>query len=215
MARIAAPYGVALMTTLAFAACTGNIGSEHIRATGGTSPAGTGGASNPAGSAGTGGPSQTGSAGTSVSGTGGSIVVTGAAGDGAGGTGGAPVVLDCSAKSPGRSPLRRLTTYEFNNTLKELLGDTTNPGTALPAQVDSKQNLFGNDADQQSPSALLIEKYQSVAESVAKNATASTTLLAKLYSCASSLTSSNEASCARSIATSLVPRAYRRTVASS
>ena len=76
-------------------------------------------------------------------------------------------MLDCSATAPGRSPLRRLTTYEFNNTIRDLLGDTTNPGSALPAQVDSKQNLFGNDADQQSPSPLLIEKYQSVAEAVA------------------------------------------------
>ena len=94
-----------------------------------------------------------------------------------------------------------------------MLGDTTNPGSALPAQVDSKQNLFGNDADQQSPSSLLIEKYQSVAESVAARATASTTALAKLHSCASSVTTANEESCARMIATSLAPRAYRRTVA--
>ena len=111
--------------------------------------------------------------------------------------------------------MRRLTTYEYNNTICDLLGDTTNPGNALPAQVDSKQNLFGNDADQQSPSALLIEKYQSVAESVAARATASTTALAKLHSCASSVTTSTEASCARIIATSLAPRAYRRTVATS
>ena len=122
-------------------------------------------------------------------------------------------MLDCSATTPGRSPLRRLTTYEYNNTIRDLLGDTTSPGSALPAQVDSKQNLFGNDADQQSPSSLLIEKYQSVAESVAARATASTTALAKLHSCASSVTTANEESCARTIATSLAPRAYRRTVA--
>jgi len=122
-------------------------------------------------------------------------------------------VLDCSATNPGRSPLRRLTTYEYNNTIRDLLGDTTSPGSALPAQVDSKQNLFGNDADQQSPSSLLIEKYQSVAESIATRATASTTLLAKLHTCASSVTTSTEESCARSIATSVAPRAYRRTVA--
>ena len=126
-----------------------------------------------------------------------------------------PVVLDCSATAPGRSPLRRLTTYEYNNTIRDLLGDTTSPGSALPAQVDSKQNLFGNDADQQSPSPLLIEKYQSVAESVAARATASTTALAKLHSCASNVTTANEESCARSIATSLAPRAYRRAVPTS
>ena len=116
-------------------------------------------------------------------------------------------MLDCSATNPGRSPLRRLTTYEYNNTIRDLLGDTTNPGSALPAQVDSKQNLFGNDADEQSPSSLLIEKYQTVAESVAARATASTTALAKLHSCATNVTTANEEACARTIAT--VARAAR------
>ena len=208
MGKIAAPYGVTLMTTLTLAACMGNIGPAPKGAPGGASPAGTGGTPNP----GAGGSAPSGVAGSSVTGTAG---VSGTAGNGAGGTGGVPVVLDCSATAPGRSPMRRLTTYEYNNTIRDLLGDTTNPGSALPAQVDSKQNLFGNDADQQSPSALLIEKYQSVAESVAARATASTTALAKLHSCASSVTTSTEASCARMIATSLAPRAYRRTVATS
>ena len=54
-----------------------------------------------------------------------------------------------------------------------------------------------------------------MAESVAARATASTTALAKLHSCASSVTTANEESCARMIATSLAPRAYRRTVATS
>jgi hypothetical protein len=52
-----------------------------------------------------------------------------------------------------------------------------------------------------------------VAESIATHATASTTLLAKLHTCASSVTTATEESCARMIATSLAPRAYRRTVA--
>src|SRR5581483_556848 len=80
------------------------------------------------------------------------------------------------------------------------------------AQVDSKQNLFGNDADEQSPSPLLIEKYQSVAESTAANATVNATALGKLNSCATNVTSANEAACARTIAASIAPRAYRRTM---
>ena len=123
-------------------------------------------------------------------------------------------MLDCSAKTPGRSPLRRLTTYEYNNTIRDLLSDTMNPGSALPAQVDSKQNLFGNDADEQSPSPLLVEKYGTVAETVAARATASTTALGKLHTCASNVTTANEESCAKMIATTLAPRAYRRTVSS-
>jgi hypothetical protein len=194
--RAAAFFGL-----LALSGCVGNIGSIATGQAGGASVTGAGGA-------------LTGAGGTTVTGTG--AAGTGAAGvSGGGGAGGAPVVLDCGSISPGRSPLRRLTTYEFNNTIRDLLGDTTNPGSALPAQVDSKQNLFGNDADEQSPSSLLIEKYQTVAEAVAARATASTTALAKLHSCASNVTTANEESCVRMIATSLAPRAYRRTVATS
>jgi hypothetical protein len=171
---------------------------------------------------GVGGAVGTGVGGTGTQGVGGSSSGTaattgsGTAGAGAAGAGGGPpVVLECNSIAPGRAPLRRLTTYEYNNTIRDLLGDTTNPGSALPPQVDSKQNPFGNDADEQSPSALLVEKYQAVAESLAARATASATALGKLHSCASNVTASTEESCARSIATSLAPRAYRRTVASS
>ena len=115
--------------------------------------------------------------------------------------------VQCNAIAPGRSPLRRLTTYEYNNTIRDLLGDTTNPGSALPAQVDSKQNPFGNDADEQSPTDVLVEKYQTVAEAIAARATANATALAKLHSCAATVTAANEEACARMIATSLAPRA--------
>jgi len=203
MDKPAPPYlSVALLAGAALAACTGSIGPMSSRSAGGASSGGSG--------------ATTGIGGTAPApGTGGSLTGLGGDGGGPGGTGGAPVVLDCSATAPGRSPLRRLTTYEYNNTIRDLLGDTTSPGTALPAQVDSKQNLFGNDADEQSPSPLLIEKYQSVAESAAARATASTTALGKLHSCASSVTTANEESCARMIATSLAPRAYRRAVPTS
>jgi len=203
MDKPAPPYlSVALLAGAALAACTGSIGPMSSRSAGGASSGGSG--------------ATTGIGGTApAAGTGGSLTGLGGDGGGPGGTGGAPVVLDCSATAPGRSPLRRLTTYEYNNTIRDLLGDTTSPGTALPAQVDSKQNLFGNDADEQSPSPLLIEKYQSVAESAAARATASTTALGKLHSCASSVTTANEESCARMIATSLAPRAYRRAVPTS
>ena len=101
-------------------------------------------------------------------------------------------VLQCNSIAPGRSPMRRLTTYEYNNTIRDLLGDTTNPGSALPAQVDSKQNPFGNDADEQSPTDVLVEKYQAVAESIATRATANATALGKLHSCATNVTAANE-----------------------
>jgi hypothetical protein len=123
------------------------------------------------------------------------VTGTGGGGD-VGGTGGSTVVVQCNGIAPGRSPLRRLTTYEYNNTIRDLLGDTTNPGSALPAQVDSKQNPFGNDADEQTPTDVLVEKYQTVAESIAARATANATALGKLHSCAANVTAANEETCA-------------------
>ena len=195
---------LALAGTVAVPSCVGNIGPAD------QAPQGAGGAS-ATGSAGIGGP--TGSAGaTGTGGAGSPVGAGGAAVTGAGGTG---TVLQCNSIAPGRSPMRRLTTYEYNNTVRDLLGDTTNPGSALPAQVDSKQNPFGNDADEQSPSSLLIEKYQSIAESVATRATASTAALAKLHSCANNLAAANEEACARMIGRRSAPRAFRRALATS
>jgi hypothetical protein len=189
--------------------CTGVIVSDNNGGASGTTPGNPGGGAigNPGG-----GYPGVGTAGVGTGGT------TGA-GDSTAGLGGdgtsVPVPLNCDMIAPGRAPLRRLTTYEYNNTARDLLGDTTNPGTLLPAQVDSKQNLFGNDADEQSPSPLLIEKYQSVAESIANRATANAAALAKLNSCASSVTPTTEEACARTIASTLAMQAYRRTVDSS
>jgi hypothetical protein len=211
MAKRASWRGTSAGALLAFtglvavAGCVGNIGPPHE-----TSP-GTAGAASPTGSAGTGSPTG-GSSGGSTSGTG-ATTTTGTGGGDPTGTGGSTVVVQCNGIAPGRSPLRRLTTYEYNNTVRDLLGDTTNPGSALPAQVDSKQNPFGNDADEQSPSDVLVEKYQTVAEAIAARATANATALGKLHSCAANVTAANEEACARMIATSLAPRALRRVVA--
>ena len=189
---------LALAGSAAGPSCVGDVGGSR------GSPDGTGGAPT-TGSAGAGSPT----------GSGGAPIVTGAGGAGAvTGVAGAPGGVQCNAVAPGRSPLRRLTTYEFNNTIRDLLGDTTNPGSELPAQVDSKQNPFGNDADEQNPTDVLVEKYQTVAESIATRATANATALGKLHSCATNVTAANESACARMIATALAPRAYRRAVTS-
>src|SRR6188768_4179259 len=200
---------LALAGAVAVTGCVGNIGADPSgppgpgQGTAGASATGSAGTGSPTGSAGTTMTTGTGGAGSTV-GTGGSAVT------GAGGTGS---TLQCNSIAPGRSPMRRLTTYEYNNTIRDLLGDTTNPGSALPAQVDSKQNPFGNDADEQSPTDVLVEKYQTVAEAIAARATANATALTKLHSCTTNVTAANEESCARTIATALAPRALRRTVA--
>jgi hypothetical protein len=113
-----------------------------------------------------------------------------------------------AAVTPGRAPLRRLTKVEYNNTVRDLLGDTTEPAFALPAELSG--NGFGNDADQQPVPEVLAETYESVAASIAARATATPSALGALDTCASSATASNEAACARTIVEKLVPKAYRR-----
>ncbi len=155
--------------------------------------------------AGTAGSSQVPGAGGSTQspGSGGAPAVSGGAGGGE-----APLPTACTSITPGRAPLRRLTTHEFNQTVQEVLGDATNPGSEFPSEILGKG--FGNDADLQSVSDLLAEKYFSVAESVAARATETPAALAKLHPCAQSVTAANEEACARSIIEALLPRGFRR-----
>lgn len=187
----------------------GTSGSGGANSLGGGSQGATGGGgSGPAqGGSIAGGGTQNAGSGSGAS-TGGGPASTG--GSGPNGTGG----MACTTIAPGPSPIRRLTTYEYNNTVRDLLADMTSPGNALPPQADSKHNLFGNDATEQDSSPLLIEKYQAVAEAVAARATADATALGRLHTCTKSLTTANEEACAKSIVTTVAPRALRRAVTS-
>jgi hypothetical protein len=111
----------------------------------------------------------------------------------------------------GRAPLRRLTRFEYNNTVRDLFGDTTQPANLLPPEEVG--NGFGNDADTLSVSGLLAEQYYAVAEGVATRATATPAALAKLDACASTVTTATEDACATTIITKLVPIAFRRALA--
>lgn len=85
---------------------------------------------------------------------------------GGGNAGGNAVVgAACQTKSPGPSPMRRLTRFEYNNTVRDLLGDTTHPADAFPPEEVG--NGFGNDANALSVSRLLAEQYANIAKNVA------------------------------------------------
>ncbi|MEM6996258.1 MAG: DUF1587 domain-containing protein [Myxococcota bacterium] len=90
-----------------------------------------------------------------------------------------------------RATLRRLTRHEYNNTVRDLLGDTTLPANAFPSE--ELGNGFGNDANAQSVSSLLAEQYNAVAEGVATRATESTAKLAALAPCAGDIVDSSDA----------------------
>ena len=69
--------------------------------------------------------------------------IAGANAGGAGAVAMPPSACTPDVIAPGRAPLRRLTRFEYNNTVRELLGDTTNPADALPSE--ELGNGFGNE----------------------------------------------------------------------
>ncbi|WP_437984649.1 DUF1592 domain-containing protein [Sorangium sp. So ce117] len=109
---------------------------------------------------------------------------------------------------PGRAPLRRLTRFEYNNTVRDLLGDTTEPAFSLPSEDIG--NGFGNDADTLSVSSLLAEQLGTIAGGIAQRATATPEALARLAPCAGDVTAASEGACARTIVEDFAARAYRR-----
>ena len=132
---------------------------------------------------------------------------------GANASGGDAQVSACTSQTllPTSAPIRRLTRNEFNNTVAELLGDTTSPAINLPPEVLG--NGFSNDAAQQTVSADLVSGYSDVAGDIASRAVQAASL-AKLVPCASSATTStSQDDCARTFVESWVPKAYRRPLA--
>ena len=77
------------------------------------------------------------------------------------------------------TPIRRLTRFEYNNTVRDLLGDTTNPADILPPEEEVAG--FNNQAGALTTSDLLIEQYMKVAEDVSARAVSN--MAALLPSC--------------------------------
>jgi hypothetical protein len=66
------------------------------------------------------------------------------------------------------TPIRRLTRFEYNNTVRDLLGDTTEPASSLPPEEEVQG--FNNQAAALTVSDLLAEQYMKVAEDVSERA---------------------------------------------
>ncbi|HEY5450612.1 MAG TPA: DUF1595 domain-containing protein, partial [Polyangia bacterium] len=133
--------------------------------------------------------------------------ITGGAGSGAGnGTGGnggsAPGVF-----TPASPALRLLTTAQYQNSLRALLGDNI----TLPAdvQLDTVLNGFASiGASRVDLSPLAVEQLETAALAVAKQALADTANRGTLVGCTPAGTTDD--ACARSFVTSFGRRAWRR-----
>jgi len=139
----------------------------------------------------------------SVSGSGGSAVP----GSGQSGAAGSVTAADCQSPVPTRAPMRRLTRFEYNNSVVDLKLDTTNQAVHLAAELEG--NGFGNDADNQPVSDGTAAAYKQVAETIAAAVTAPDTLN-KFLPCAANIAASAEVACVRGLVEDLLPKAYRR-----
>jgi hypothetical protein len=210
--RLAGAVALASLT-----ACTGTVGDEptpgpHANTGGSGAVGGTTGTTGGAGPSAGGGGNSPATGGTgNVAATGGTSGTGGSAAGGTGGGGGTiipPLCADQASVQPGSAPLRRLTRMEYNNTVRDLLGDSTTPASAFPSEL--RGNGFGNDALQQPVSSLLAKNYADAAAALAATATATPAALGLLAPCGASVTTATEASCGRTIIDTFVPKAYRR-----
>jgi hypothetical protein len=180
-----------ILLTVAAGACTNQIGPSHeTGAAGSASPSGAGGSGSPTGAGGK--PvNTTGVAGGAVNPT---------------GIGGAVGTADaCPSTAVAATPLRRLTKFEYANTVKNLLNVDTAPVSDLPA--DEVTDGFNNNAGILTVSSLHAEKYVLVSEALAKAAVAN---LGTLTGNCSTTTTAAETSCATAFAKSFGRRAFRR-----
>jgi hypothetical protein len=114
-----------------------------------------------------------------------------------------PLVCDGVSIHPGEAPARRMTRFEYDNTVRDLLGDTSNPSSAFPA--DEVSGNFNNQADTLIVSQLLAEGYMTASELVAGNAVKK---LDTLVGC--DLKNSSEQACGAQFIESFGKRAFRR-----
>lgn len=137
----------------------------------------------------------------------GQVGTGGVPGASGGGTNG-PVSCVSSEVQVGRAPLRRLTRFEYNNTVQQLLGDTSSPGNSLPPELLG--NGFGNDADAQPVSSFYTEQLGIIAEKVAERALGDAAVMGRYAPCFASVNPGTEAGCARTFIENFATKAYRR-----
>jgi hypothetical protein len=137
--------------------------------------------------------------------------MTGAAGSGGAAVsdmagGGGTQACTAGVTSPGASPIRRLSRSEYNNTVADLLGDTTGPANGFTAEEVALG--YTNNADVQTVSDLLEEQYETAAVALAKTAIPVGSQ-SKVLGCDAHGAAGADA-CAHSFIDSFGKKAYRR-----
>ncbi len=120
------------------------------------------------------------------------------------GTAEGPICTE-GAVSPGPSPARRMTSAEYNATVRDLLGDTTSPASAFSAEEEA--GGFNNNAYALVVTPTAAEKYMYAAEGVSRRATAD---VAALTGCTGEGDQATLEACAASFIDVFGTRALRR-----
>jgi uncharacterized protein DUF1592/uncharacterized protein DUF1588/uncharacterized protein DUF1587/uncharacterized protein DUF1595/uncharacterized protein DUF1585 len=111
----------------------------------------------------------------------------------------------------GAAPLRRLTQTEYNNTVRDLLGDSSQPASSFPA--DSRNLGFDNNQQTLSVPPVLVTRYETAAEKLIADAWARDTAVSSaawLRVCDPAAV--GEAACAKQIVARFAKKAWRRAV---
>jgi hypothetical protein len=186
MARRRSLSLAALALGLLTQGCVGSINGDDVA--GGPGPSGNGKGNGPG--PGSGGPGNTGSTGGGQNGGGGSGNTGGASG------GGGPV----DQTAAGIQPLRRLDRREYNNTVRDLLGDNSAPADKFPSDHQDDFNF-------RRAGIVSTQDYSTVRD--AAEALSAAANVATLAPCTTGSATAEEA-CAKKFATSFGLRAYRR-----
>ncbi len=109
----------------------------------------------------------------------------------------------CIGIVPGKSPIRRMTRFEYNNTVRDLLGDDTEPATSFVPEEEALG--FDNQAAALGVTQILAEQYMVASEKIAIRAVEN---LATLLPC--SPKAGEEKACASKFIETFGRRAYRR-----
>jgi hypothetical protein len=113
----------------------------------------------------------------------------------------------CKTIDPGPSPLRRITRTEYDNTVRDLLGDTRRLAAGFPGEESTLG--FHNNAETRSVSDVLVEGYLTAAERLATEAVAH---LDKLLPCDPAR---GEGACLEMFLDTFGKRAWRRPISAS
>jgi hypothetical protein len=105
------------------------------------------------------------------------------------------------------APLRRLPRLQYNNTVRDLLGDTTKPADAF--QDEEVLGTFSGSADLARVPPIIVDQYRGAAETLAATAVQN---LSTLVSCAP-VDATTEEACAKAFIVDFGLRAYRRPLA--